>query len=93
MSKKKIKHFWPYRWWVRQQVKKFSALGYPNVSSKDLWGYLCDFRWKYDCPSSYKARITDIKKMTPNDYFTYESLNATIYKVPKLDDIDLDGLM
>lgn len=92
MEADKIKHAWLYRWWLYRLRKKFVKLGYSKVSSKDLWSYLTRFRWKHACPSSYRARILDMKQVTPNDYFTYESLNATIYNVPNLDEMDLDDL-
>lgn len=93
MAKKEIKYFWLYRWWLKRQVKSFEKQGYDHVSSQDLWRYLKEFRWKHEMPSSFKARIQDIKQVKPNDYFTYESLNATIYNVPTLDEMDLDELM
>lgn len=81
-----------YKWWLIKRVKKFRSMGYQNVSPKDLWDYLIHLRWKHESPKTFRQKVHDIKKIKPNDYFTYESLKATVYQVPSLEDIDLKDL-
>lgn len=85
--------FCQYELWLESKAKDFYRQGYANVSSHDLWEYLTSYRWKKGTPSRYYEIVNDIMKITPNQYFNYESLKAQVYDVKTIDQYDLSNLL
>ncbi|MGX7419652.1 post-transcriptional regulator [Carnobacterium gallinarum] len=79
--------------WLALKVKEFAKLGYPYISEDDLWNFLISFRWKRATPDHYYQQIKQIVTLTPNDYLDFASLQAQIYQVESLEEMDLDGLL
>lgn len=79
--------------WLSLKVKEFAKLGYPYISEEDLWNLLTRFRWKRTVPEHYYQQIKQIVTLTPNDYLDFASLEAQVYQVQSLDEMNLDGLL
>lgn len=79
--------------WFELKVSEFSKEGYPNIETESI--YLCfkNFVWKHTLPEHYYQRVFDIMKFSVNQYFDYESLEAQIYNVSSLEDIDFNDFL
>lgn len=81
-----------YKVWLNIVKDSFAKQGYQKVSTEDLWDYCINFLWKHKRPNRYFAEVRDIMAIEPNDYFTYASLEAQVYKVSSLDEMNFDDL-
>mgnify|MGYP002738316957 CR=1 FL=1 len=71
---------WLLQGTVNNQVAYFLSLGYQDISEKDMWDFLLHYRWKKKKPETIKEMKTDIKKITPNDFFDYQQVKAMTRK-------------
>lgn len=74
--------------WLELKASEFSEYGYDSIHVDDLWRYFTEFRWKKAVPSHYYQQIKDIMDTTANQYFDFVALEAQVYKVTSLDDIN-----
>lgn len=79
--------------WFELKVSEFSVEGYPNIEVRDI--YLCfkKFVWKHTVPEHYYQRVFDIVRFNVNQYFDFKSLEAQVYQVSSLDDINFDEFL
>lgn len=82
-----------YTPWLSLKIKEFHRLGYSQINEEDLWRYLTRFSWKRKTPEHYYQQISQICKLSPNDYLDFASLEAQIYKVDSLDLMEIDDLL
>ncbi|SFH77285.1 post-transcriptional regulator [Pisciglobus halotolerans] len=78
--------------WIDLKVKEFHHLGYPQITTEDIWRYLKTFRWKKEIPVHYYQQINDILNLMPNHYLDFASLEAQVYQVRSLDEMNLNDL-
>lgn len=78
--------------WIRFKRLHFLSLGYTKVTMYDLFTYLKKTTWKKGIPKDYYLCVRDIMEVHPNDYFNYVALQATVYNVPDLKDINIEEL-
>ncbi|WP_407392104.1 post-transcriptional regulator [Carnobacterium jeotgali] len=81
-----------YEPWVNLKIREFNQLGYHQINEEDLWKFVVQFCWKRAVPEHYYQQINDIMKITPNHYLDYAALEAQVYKVTSLDDMNLEDL-
>lgn len=91
MAKEK-KEMFEYEVWLNIIKDSFAKQGYEQVSTEDLWDYCVSFLWKHREPERYYEKVREIMAIEPNDYFTYASLEAQIYNVSSLDEMNLTDL-
>lgn len=87
-----VSDFALYEYWIRLKQKDFFRLGYDRVTKHDLWRYCTKYLWKHHRPDHYYHEVHDILSIEPNDYFTFASLEAQVYNVPSLEEMQLDDL-
>lgn len=85
--------FFKYEVWLKIKKEEFKEIGYDQVSTEDLWDYCLKFLWKHIRPERYHEEVHCIMSIEPNDYFTYASLEAQVYNVSSLADMQLDDLL
>ena len=85
-------HFNSLQPWINLKIIEFHRLGYTEIKIDDLWRYLKNFRWKKKMPVHYYQQIKEILSLKPNHYLDFASLEAQVYKVPSLDEMDLEDL-
>lgn len=85
--------FFRYEVWLEIKKEEFSDNGYDQVTTEDLWNYCVKFLWKHHRPPRYHEEVKDIMTIEPNDYFNYASLEAQVYNVSSLEDMQLDDLL
>ena len=91
MAEEQVEYF-KYEVWLNMIKDSFAGQGYKKVTTEDLWDYCTNFLWKHKRPERYHKEIKDIMSIKPNDYFTYASLKAQVYKVSSLEEMNLDDL-
>ena len=79
--------------WFEYKVTEFSKQGYENIETKEL--YLCfkNYIWKKSVPHYYYQKVYDIMNLTVNQYFDYKSLEAQVFKVSALEEIDFEEFL
>lgn len=78
--------------WLDLKLKEFHKLGYNQIYLEDLWRYVKTFCWKNEIPAHYYQQISYIMALTPNDYLDFASLEAQVYLITDLDEMNLDDL-
>ena len=76
--------------WFELKRSEFKKDGYPHIETENLYICFKNFVWKHSVPQHYYQRVFDIMKFTVNQYFDYESLEAQVYKVASLEEINFD---
>lgn len=76
--------------WFELKVNEFSKQGYDNIHTEDIFRYFTNFSWKHSVPKHYYQQIQDIMKVTANHYFDFVALEAQVYKVTSLDEMNFD---
>ena len=79
--------------WLTLKVKEFTKEGYPTITEDYLWRFLVSFSWKRTTPEHYYQQIKQIVRITVNDYLDFASLEAQVYQVESLSEMDLEGLL
>lgn len=79
--------------WFEYKVMEFSDQGYDNIGSEDLYQCFKNYIWKHSVPQHYYQKVFDVMKFNVNQYFDYESLEAQVYKVAALDEIDFEEFL
>ncbi|SIO04201.1 Post-transcriptional regulator [Carnobacterium alterfunditum] len=87
-----ITYYTKYEPWLNLKIQEFNQLGYHQINKEDLWKYVVDLCWKRNVPAHYYQQISDIMKITPNHYLDYAAVEAQVYKVTSLDDMNFEGL-
>lgn len=85
--------FFRYEVWLQIKQKEFAKNGYEQVTIEDLWNYCVKFLWKNHRPERYHEEVRSIMAIEPNDYFNFASLEAQVYNVSSLEDMQLDDLL
>lgn len=85
-------YYTKYKPWLSLKTQEFNQLGYHQISEEDLWNYVVNFCWKKKTPSHYYQQINDIMKITPNNYLDYAAVEAQVYKITSLDEMDFEDL-
>ncbi|WP_256864645.1 post-transcriptional regulator [Marinilactibacillus piezotolerans] len=85
--------FFNYEIWLRMKQEEFSMHGYDQVTVDDLWKYCNTFLWKHSRPERYHQEVKAIMDITLNDYFNFASLEAQVYNVSSLDEMELEDLL
>lgn len=80
---------WRLKKTIKRQVADFLEAGYHEITEKDMWEYLLNYRWKRKRPESIILMKEDILKISANDYFDYQQLKA----MTKINFDDLDQLL
>lgn len=88
----KVSDFALYEYWIGLKQKDFFRFGYDQVTKHDLWQYCTKYLWKHHRPVHYHREVHDILSIEPNDYFTFASLEAQVYNVPSLEEMQLEDL-
>ncbi|WP_018659404.1 post-transcriptional regulator [Allofustis seminis] len=78
--------------WLEYKAREFHDLGYLNVTAEDLWEYVTTFLWKRQLPTRYFEQVHDIMEIRTNDFFTFVSLDAQVYNVTTLDEMNIEEL-
>lgn len=91
-SKKEELQYSQFAEWLEYKAREFHEMGYLNVTGADLWEYTTDFLWKQQVPAQYFRQVHDIMEITANDFFTFASLNAQVYNVTPLDEMNIEEL-
>ena len=65
--------------------------GYSNIETDDLILCFKSFVWKHSIPSYYYQQVADILNASVNQYFDYKSLEAQVYNVSSLEEINFEG--
>ncbi len=73
--------------------EQFSKNGYDQVTIEDLWKYCLTFLWKNFRPERYHEEVKAIMDIELNDYFNYASLEAQVYNVTSLEDMDFNDIL
>ncbi|MER2173524.1 MAG: post-transcriptional regulator [Carnobacterium sp.] len=81
-----------YEPWLKLKMQEFNQMGYHQINEEDLWNYVTSFCWKRIRPTHYYQQINDIMKITPNQYLDYAAVEAQVYKVTSLEDMNFDDL-
>ena len=79
--------------WFKLKATEFNKLGYENIQVDDIYRYFKEFSWKNTVPPNYSQQIRDIIKTTVNHYFDFVALEAQVYKVSSLDEINFDDFL
>lgn len=79
--------------WFKLKATEFNQLGYDNIQVDDIYRYFKEFSWKHTVPLHYYQQIRDIMKTTVNHYFDFVALEAQVYKVSSLDEINFDDFL
>lgn len=79
--------------WFKLKATEFNQLGYDNIQVDDIYRYFKEFSWKHTVPPHYYQQIRDIMKTTVNHYFDFVALEAQVYKVSSLDEINFDDIL
>ena len=78
--------------WFLSKSQSIKKQGYNGIEWQDIEEYFKDFAWKRQAPKKFSARIQEIKNYT-NDYLDYAKLQATVYDVHPLDEMNIDDLL
>lgn len=76
-----------------RKAKYFVAKGYPAISWRDIERYFIKFAWKRQMPTKYRDQKQAILDLEVNDYFDFERLEATVFNVSPLEQMDIDNLL
>lgn len=76
--------------WFELKVSEFSKEGYSNIEADDLILCFKSFVWKHSIPSYYYQQVADILNASVNQYFDYKSLEAQVYNVSSLEEINFE---
>lgn len=79
--------------WFHSKSKKIKQQGYNGIKWQDIEEYFRYFAWKRQAPEKFSARVKEIKQLKANDYFDYAKLQATVYDVHPLDEMNIDDLL
>lgn len=79
--------------WFNYKVTEFSKEGYDNIEAKELYFCFKNHVWKHSVPSYYYQRVFDIMNFTVNDFFDFKTLEAQIYQVSSLDEINFEDFL
>lgn len=79
--------------WFLSKSQSIKKQGYNGIEWQDIEEYFKDFAWKRQAPKTFRARIQEIKKLHANDYLDYAKLQATVYDVHPLDEMNIDDLL
>ncbi|SFK53644.1 Post-transcriptional regulator [Marinilactibacillus piezotolerans] len=85
--------FFNYETWLRMKQEEFLKNGYDQVTVEDLWKYCNTFLWKHARPERYHEEVKAIMEIKVNDYFNFASLEAQIYNVSSLDEMELNDIL
>ncbi|MFC6464761.1 post-transcriptional regulator [Marinilactibacillus sp. GCM10026970] len=85
--------FMNYEVWLKMKQEEFSKNGYDQVTIEDLWKYCNTFLWKHIRPERYHEEVKAIMGIGLNDYFNYASLEAQVYNVSSLDEMDFGDIL
>lgn len=82
---------------LQEKVEEFAFLGYADVSTDELWGYLTEFKWtKLLETMPLNKVVTDIYSSKVGDYMSYASFVAiktgVVYDSKSIDLGDLSDL-
>lgn len=90
ISKWRLHLLRPY---FRSKAQVFAEEGYPAIGWEDVERYFLQFAWKRQMPVRFREQKQAILTLAVNDYFDFERLEATVFKVSPLDEIDIDSLL
>lgn len=76
----------------RQKARQFEKQGYEKIEWEDIQRYFVEYAWKEKRPKTLPSQIKAIRSLTPNAYFDYAKLKATVYDVSPLDQMDIKNL-
>lgn len=79
--------------WFELKRSEFVKEGYHHIETEKLYQCFKNFVWKHSVPQHYYQRVFDIMKFNVNQYFDYESLEAQVYKVASLEEINFDDFL
>lgn len=76
-----------------RKAKAFVEEGYPAIGREDIERYFLQYAWKRQMPAKFREQKHAILALEVNDYFDFERLEATVFNVNPLDQIDIDSLL
>lgn len=93
MAEEKVDHCEELLPWFELKTSQFAKMGYENIAVSDLRACFQNYLWKHAEPQHYYQKVFDIMKLTVNQYFDYESLEAQVYRVASLEEINFDDFL
>lgn len=93
MAEEEIAHGDELLPWFELKASEFAEMGYENIGVGDIKACFQNYLWKHVTPSHYYQKVFAVMKLTVNQYFDYESLEAQVYRVASLDEINFDEFL
>jgi hypothetical protein len=79
--------------WFLSKSHSLKKQGYNGIEWQDIEEYYKEFAWKREAPKKFSDRIKRIQQLHANDYFDYAKLQATVYDVPPLEEMNIKDLL
>lgn len=76
--------------WFELKVSEFSKEGYSNIETSDLILCFKNLVWRHSVPQHYYQQVFEILNVNVNQYFDYKSLEAQVYNVSSLEEINFE---
>lgn len=78
--------------WLLLKLIDFFHAGYETVQLEDLSRYVFQYMWKKEIPESAFERFYQINHISITDYFDFEQIEAQVYRVKTLQELDFSEL-